>query len=99
MSWEPDEETLAEIRAFSLQNALEYEGKANPGSVIGRIMGARQDLRPHGSQVSPLIARAVADANKLANEEGLDAIRTILENEAPHLLEKREKQKEKRRIT
>ena len=52
-------------------------------------------LRPHGSQVSPLIARAVADANKLANEEGLDAIRTILENEAPHLLEKREKQKKR----
>lgn len=95
MSWQPDEETLAEIRAFSLQNALEYEGKANPGSVIGRIMGARQDLRPHGSQVSPLIARAVADANKLANEEGLDAIRIILENEAPHLLEKREKQKKR----
>ena len=45
MSWEPDEETLAEIRAFSLQNALEYEGKANPGSVIGRIMGARQDAQ------------------------------------------------------
>ena len=46
MSWQPDEATLAEIRGFALQNALEYEGKANPGSVIGRIMGARQDSEP-----------------------------------------------------
>ena len=95
MSWQPDEATLAEIRGFALQNALEYEGKANPGSVIGRIMGARQDLRAHGSLVSPLISKAVAEANKIANQEGLDAVRAILEAEAPHLLEKREKQKKR----
>ena len=42
-------------------------------------MGARQDLRAHGSLVSPLI-KAVVEANKIANQEGLDAVRAILQS-------------------
>jgi glutamyl-tRNA synthetase len=95
MSWSPDEATLAAFRHLALQNAIEYEGKAAPGSVIGRLMGSRADLRPHGKIISPLIAKAVAEANSMATEQGLDALRAILESEAPHLLEKREK-KERR---
>ena len=95
MSWSPDEATLAAFRHLALQNAIEYEGKAAPGSVIGRLMGTRADLRPHGKIISPLIAKAVADANAMAANEGLDALRGILSKEAPHLLEKREK-KERR---
>ena len=95
MSWSPDEATLAAFRHLALQNAIEYEGKAAPGSVIGRLMGTRADLRPHGKIISPLIAKAVADANAMAASEGLDALRDILSEEAPHLLEKREK-KERR---
>lgn len=95
MSWSPDEATLAAFRHLALQNAIEYEGKAAPGSVIGRLMGTRADLRPHGKVISPLIAKAVAEANAMAASDGLDALRDILEEEAPHLLEKREK-KERR---
>ena len=95
MSWSPDEATLAAFRHLALQNAIEYEGKAAPGSVIGRLMGTRADLRPHGKIISPLIAKAVADANAMAASEGIDALRDILSEEAPHLLEKREK-KERR---
>ena len=39
MSWTPDDATMNLIRHMAIQNAIEYEGKANPGSVIGRIMG------------------------------------------------------------
>ena len=95
MTWTPDEETLASFWHLALQNAIEYEGKAAPGSVIGRLMGTRSDLRPHGKIISPLIAKAVADANKMAAEQGIAALQAILEAEAPHLLEKREK-KERR---
>jgi glutamyl-tRNA synthetase len=83
------------FRHLALQNAIEYEGKAAPGSVIGRLMATRSDLRPHGKVISPLIAQAVAEANAMASEHGIDALQSILENEAPHLLEKREK-KERR---
>ena len=95
MSWTPNDETLELIRHTAIQNAIEYEGKANPGSVIGRIMGMNTELRPHGKMVSPLIAKAVGEANSLAQSEGIEHLREILENEAPHLLEKREK-KERR---
>ncbi len=95
MTWTPDEETLASFRHLALQNAIEYEGKAAPGSVIGRLMGSRSDLRQHGKIISPLIAKAVAEANKMASEQGVAALQKILETEAPHLLEKREK-KERR---
>ncbi|NCG00874.1 MAG: glutamate--tRNA ligase [Euryarchaeota archaeon] len=95
MTWTPDEETLTAFRHLALQNAIEYEGKAAPGSVIGRLMGSRSDLREHGKIISPLIAKAVAEANKMAAEQGIAALQAILEVEAPHLLEKREK-KERR---
>ena len=54
MDWQPDADTEALIRHVALQNALEYEGKAAIGSVIGRIMAMRgSDLRQHGKTVSP----------------------------------------------
>ena len=71
MTWTPDEETLTAFRHLALQNAIEYEGKAAPGSVIGRLMGTRSDLREHGKIISPLIAKAVAEANKMATEQGI----------------------------
>ena len=95
MTWTPDDETLASFRHLALPNAIEYDGKAAPGSVIGRLMGTRSDLRPHGKIISPLIAKAVAEANQMAAEQGVGALQAILEAEAPHLLEKREK-KERR---
>lgn len=95
MTWTPDEETLASFRHLALQNAIEYEGKAAPGSVIGRLMGSRSDLREHGKIISPLIVRAVTEANQMAADQGVAALQAILEAEAPHLLEKREK-KERR---
>ena len=95
MSWSPDEATLNSFRHLAIQNAIEYECNAAPGSVIGRLMGSRADLRAHGKIISPLIAKAVAEANAMAAREGLDALRAVLNEEAPHLLEKREK-KERR---
>ena len=92
MDWTPDEPTNTMLWHMAIQNAIEYSGKANPGSVIGRIMGMRQDLRQYGKFLSPLIAKKVAQANNLAGEKGLDYLRDILQNEAPHLLEEREKQ-------
>ena len=96
MSWTPDDATLNLIRHMAIQNAIEYEGKASPGSVIGRIMGMNADLRPHGKMISPMIAKAVAEANNLAGSQGIEHLRGILENEAPHLLE--ERQKKERRV-
>jgi len=99
MDWKPDEATEAVIRHLAIQNALEYEGKAAVGSVIGRIMATRSDLRPHGKAVNGLVAQRVSEANQLAETRGLDHLRSILENEAPHLLEKRSTKPRKEGLT
>lgn len=91
MTWTPDEETLAFLRLVALQNAVEYTGKAVAGSVVGRIMGMRADLRPHGRVLAPAIATAVAEANAFVAEQGLEAAQAELANLAPELLEARPK--------
>ena len=90
MAWTPDEATQSMIRHVAIQNALEYEGKAAVGSVIGRIMAMREDLKQHGKAVTGLVAQEVNAANQMANELGLEHLRQVLEVEAPALLEKRE---------
>ena len=89
MEWEPDQETLDLIRHLALQNSLQYAGKGQAGSVISRIMGNRADLRQFGKHIAPLVAKAVAESNAKAQNEGLDSITQILESEAPELLERK----------
>ncbi|MEC8609542.1 MAG: glutamate--tRNA ligase [Candidatus Thermoplasmatota archaeon] len=95
MAWAPDEETNQLIWHLALQNAFEYEGKGAVGSVIGRIMSTRADLRQFGGQISPIVAQSVQKANVLAQEKGLEHIETILMTEAPQLLEGRQKQEKR----
>ncbi|MAH91076.1 MAG: glutamate--tRNA ligase [Euryarchaeota archaeon] len=89
MEWEPDQSILDLIRHLALQNSLQYAGKGQAGSVISRIMGNRADLRQHGKHIAPMVAKAVNDANAMAESDGLDAINAILEAEAPELLERK----------
>lgn len=91
MEWQPNAETMDLLRHLAIQNSLQYEGKGQAGSVIGRLMGSRADLRQHGKVISPIIAQEVAQANQLASSKGLDHLRNILEIEAPELLEKKQK--------
>ena len=95
MSNQLDEQTLDELRHYALQNAVEYDGKANAKSVIGRILSARADLRPFGKQISQVVTSFVDEANTLASNKGLEALVEILTVEAPHLLEQREKKEKK----
>ena len=89
MEWQPDQSTLDLIRHLALQNSYQYAGKGQAGSVISRIMGSRADLRQYGKFIAPLVAKEVAKANAMAESEGLESIKSILENEAPDLLEKK----------
>ena len=95
MAWSPDEDTQQLIWHLALQNAFEYGGKGVAGSVIGRIMSMRADLRQFGGQVSPLVAQSVKKANQIALEKGLSHVESILSSESPHLLEGRQKQEKR----
>ena len=89
MEWTPNQETLILIRHLALQNSLQYDGQGQASSVISRIMGSNAELRKHGKEIAPIVAKEVAQANSIAANEGLGAIRDILESEAPEMLEKK----------
>ncbi len=91
MEWQPDQPTMDLIRHLALQNSYQYAGKGQSGSVISRIMGSRADLRQYGKFIAPLVAREVASANLIAQTDGIERIRELLEKEAPDLLEKKVK--------
>ncbi|MDE0708538.1 MAG: hypothetical protein OSB33_06270 [Candidatus Poseidoniales archaeon] len=69
---------IALLRKYALQNALEYDGQGQVGSVMGRVMGENPDLRSQAKQLTAFIASQVAEANALAAEKGLGHVRTIL---------------------
>ena len=88
---EPEVVTL--LRKYALQNALEYDGQGQVGSVMGRVMGENPDLRSRAQELTGFIASQVAEANALAVEKGLEHIRSILEDESPDALVKKVKER------
>ncbi len=76
-------------RKYALQNAVEYGGKANPGSVIGQIMAAAHDYRSRANEVTEVVASVISDVNSM----NLEAQRAELERLAPELLEKKKIEK------
>ena len=84
MKWDSDIEFI--VKKYSLQNSLEYNGKGKSGSVLGRILAERTDLREKARFLKKLVEREVEEANKIANEQGIEEVREILEELAPDAL-------------
>ncbi|MFQ5648273.1 MAG: glutamate--tRNA ligase family protein, partial [Candidatus Aenigmatarchaeota archaeon] len=75
------------ILKYCLQNAVFYQGRANPGAVLGKVLAERPGLRKKVEEAKKETARTVGEVNKL----GLEAQRARLEELAPELLERKEK--------
>ncbi len=79
------------IRKYALQNAVRYEGKANPGNVIGKVLGENPSLREKGKELMQQIQTIVKEVNSLGVEKQAEELKKL----APELLEKKvEKKKE-----
>ena len=89
--WSAD--VVAAVRKFALQNALEYDGSGQAGSVLGRLLSEKPDLRPEAKRLMEIVAYEVSAANALAQADGLDAVRAELEQSAPGCSGKREASK------
>jgi glutamyl-tRNA synthetase len=77
------------IRKWALANAARYEGKANFGAVLGKLLAEKPDLKSELKTLTGEI-KAVVDA---VNAMPLDAQRKELQETAPELLDvKHEKQ-------
>ena len=65
-----------------------YEGEGKVGSVMGRIMGTLPELRSHAKDLGPLLD-VMSEANALTKSR-ISHVRSLLEEQAPELLEKEE---------
>ena len=78
------------IRKYALQNAVQFEGKATVGSVLGKVMAENPELRPKAKEVTVLAKKVVDDINKMSPEDQ----RKALESESPELLVKESRVRE-----
>jgi glutamyl-tRNA synthetase len=78
------------IRKYALQNALQFEGKATMGAVLGKVMAENAELRPKAKEVSGIAKSIISDVNKMSVEDQ----RKALEGLAPELLVKEVKHRE-----
>jgi len=78
------------VRKYALQNAVQYEGKATVGAVLGKVMAEHPELRPKAKEISATAKQIVAQVNKMPLEDQ----RKELEKLAPELLVKEVKTRE-----
>lgn len=77
-------------RKFALQNAIRYEGKANAGKIIGRIISEHPEYKKETKMIMPVIKDIVDDVNSMAHEMQEEELKEL----APELLEKKAEKKE-----
>ena len=70
VDWGP--EVTLTVRKYALQNSIEYSGKGEAGSVLGRVLAEREDLRSRAKELLGLVNEEVQLANKFFEERGLE---------------------------
>ena len=80
-----------EIEKFALHNAVKYNGKANPGAVIGQVFSQYPEMKNKASEISKKVNEIIAKVNKLPLEEQRKQLMKI----APELLEEKKEKKKK----
>ena len=81
------------IRKAALLNAVQHDGKAQAGPIVGRIVGERQKLKTKVKELLALISEIVIEVNSLSLAEQ----KRIIEEKWPETL-KREKGGETKRL-
>ncbi len=75
------------IKKHALANALKFNGKTNPGAVIGKVFGEYPELKSTMKAVSFEANEIIAEINEL----GVNNIKQELETNFPEMLEEKEK--------
>jgi len=79
------------IRRLALINAVNFQGKARKGSVLGKLLAEKPTLKTRIKEIMPLVSRVVEEVNQLS----LNEQRAIVEEKWPEALRK-EKREEKK---
>ncbi len=92
LALENDKDLVDAIRKTALLNAVQHDGKAQAGPIVGKILGERAELRPKAKEVTALINTVLGEVNGLA----VEAQRQIVEEKWPETLKKQKVEEEKR---
>src|SRR3989344_2831123 len=82
-----------EILKLALQNALKFDGKANPNSLVGRLLSQYAEYRTKKDDLMKIVNKVVDEVNNMPINEQEKMLKEI----APELMEQKE-QKEKNKI-
>ena len=79
------------ILKYALQNAVKFNGKANPGALIGKVLGESPELKNKLDTIKKEIIGIVEEVNSMKPEEQLKKLQKI----APELLEEKKEEEKK----
>ena len=77
-------------KIYALQNAVQFNGKANPKAVIGKVIAVLQKEKIAPKDIIPVVSSVVEKINELSFEKQ----KSELEKLAPELLVKEKKEKD-----
>jgi len=77
-------------RIYALQNAIQFNGKANPKAVIGKVIAVLQKEGFSPKEIIPVVNKVVDEVNKIPLEKQFFEI----EKKAPELLKKEKKERD-----
>ncbi|MFH1636968.1 MAG: glutamate--tRNA ligase [Candidatus Woesearchaeota archaeon] len=86
---EISEEIRKDIRNYALQNAIKFNGRANAGAAIGKILSTHPELKKSMAELGKAAAEIINEVNSMPLEKQTEE----LTKTAPELLEKKEKKK------
>lgn len=76
--WLVSEETLESLaRRFALKNAVDHEGEANQGAVIGRVMAYDDAFKERAGEVAQVAGRIVDEVNTLSAAEQAERLEEV----------------------
>ena len=64
-----DPELVETIRKAALLNAVQHGSAAQPGPIIGKILGEKQELRTRAKELTDLINQVLNEVNSLSAED------------------------------
>ena len=77
-------------RIYALQNAVQFNGKANPKAVVGKVIAVLQKEGFSPKEIIPIVNSVIVDVNKIV----LDKQKAELQKLAPELLKKEKKERD-----
>ena len=77
------------IRKYALQNAIKFNGKANPGAVIGHLLAEDHSLKSKVKDIAKDVNNIIKEISQMSVEDQ----KSELEKTAPELLKEKKVEK------